>query len=416
MRTLITYWIAVAVAASSFAGVALKAQEPIDAASPPNDASTDIDDPEAPPAPEIKRPLKQVPESPKPENANTESHDEPESAAMAVDARGVRAYSPETHARALSLAFRESASKTLPAVVTVFSRTKRPEDSTSVLDILSGGSDNPDSVGSGVIVSPDGWILTNHHVIADSSRVEVRLPDGRRFVAEDQKSDPPSDVALLRINVKGDLKYAELGSSAQMQVGDWVLAIGSPFTLESSVSAGIISGTNRRQQLSPLVGGQFLQTDAAINPGNSGGPLIDLDGKVIGINTAISSRSGGFQGIGFAIPIDRAVWIKRELMKYGKVRRAYAGVRLSDVPYELAQSLELPFGALVSSVTPRYPGDLAGLKSGDVVVEFDGQAVRSKDDFQELIQQSPVGDALRLKIIRAGEPLELSIELVERPQ
>ncbi len=324
---------------------------------------------------------------------------------------------PENHARALSRAFRESAEKALPSVVTILSRAKRADEQTSVLDII-GGSDEQlfDSVGSGVIISAEGLILTNHHVIADASRLEVRLPDGRQFLATDTMSDPNSDVAIVRITSEDELPVAELGKSADLAVGDWVLAIGSPFTLEASVSAGIISGTNRRRQLSRTVTGQFLQTDAAINPGNSGGPLIDLDGRVVGINTAISTRSGGFQGIGFAIPIDRANWIKKELLEYGKVRRGFAGVRTSDVPYEVAKSLNLSrtSGALISSVVPDYPADKAGLKSGDIIIEFEGQMVDSKENFQELVQQSPIGEPLQLKVLRGGQEVELTIELEER--
>lgn len=326
---------------------------------------------------------------------------------------------PENHARALSQAFRDSAQKAMPSVVTILSRSKRPDDQSSILDIIGGRDEELfDSVGSGVIIETDGLILTNHHVIANASRVEVRLPDGRQFTAVKTQSDPNSDVAIVKITSNEPFVAAELGSSDNMAVGDWVLAIGSPFTLEASVSAGIISGTNRRQQLSQLVSGQFLQTDAAINPGNSGGPLIDLDGRVVGINTAISSRTGGFQGIGFAIPIDRARWIKKELTEFGKVRRGFAGVRTSDVPYELAKELELPrrAGAMINSVTPNYPAALAGLKSGDVIVKFVGQPVESKDDFQEIVQQSQINQPLPLVVLRDRERVELIITLVERPQ
>ncbi|MEZ6137654.1 MAG: trypsin-like peptidase domain-containing protein [Pirellulaceae bacterium] len=281
------------------------------------------------------------------------------------------------------------------------------------MDII-GGSDEQqfDSVGSGVIISRDGLILTNHHVIADAARIEVRLLDGRQFSVVETKSDPASDVAVVRIKSDDEFEPAELGSSAELSVGDWVLAIGSPFTLEASVSAGIISGTNRRQQLSRAVSGQFLQTDAAINPGNSGGPLIDLDGRVVGINTAISSRNGGFQGIGFAIPIDRANWIKDDLLEFGSVRRAFAGVRTVNLPYDVAKSLNLPRGGvLINVVTPGYPADRAGLKSGDVIVEFDGTHVESAESFKAMIQQSEIGQPLPMRVIRSGESLELTIEL-----
>jgi serine protease Do len=341
--------------------------------------------------------------------------DEPkddEPAALPVEVKA------ESHARALSKAFRESAEKALPSVVTLLGRSAR-EGENPVLGIV-GGTDmqNFDSVGSGVIISADGLILTNHHVIADTTRVEVRLLDGRQFTADETKSDPKSDLAIVKITSDEPFTPAELGNAADLAVGDWVLAIGSPFTLEASVSAGIISGTNRWQQLSPLVSGQFLQTDAAINPGNSGGPLIDLDGRVVGINTAISSRNGGFQGIGFAIPINRASWIKDELLKFGKVRRGFAGVRTSNLPYEVAKSLGLPRsgGIMINAVTPGYPADKAGLKSGDIVVEFQQHAISSAEYFQVIIQQSPIGEPLELRVLRNGEKMVLTIELEERIQ
>lgn len=324
------------------------------------------------------------------------------------------------HARALSSAFRDSAQTALPSVVTVFSQSKRSKEANNpVLNIIGGEKEQKfDSVGSGVIIQSDGLILTNHHVVADAAVIEVRLQDGRQFKAEAPKSDLQSDVAILKIDVREELPAAQIGNSKELYVGDWVLAIGSPFMIEASVSAGIISGTGRYQQLSRDVQGQFLQTDAAINPGNSGGPLIDLDGRVIGINTAISSRSGGFEGIGFAIPIDRAMWIKNELIEYSQVRRGFAGVSIGSVPYELAKRLDLPAGAgaLVNRVTPARPADKAGLERGDVIIDFAGGRVQSNSGFAELVQQSPIGEPLSMTIIRDEKRMELTMELVEKPQ
>lgn len=322
------------------------------------------------------------------------------------------------HARALSRAFRDSAQRALPSVVTIFSRTKQPNAESSVTDIIGGEDEQRfDNIGSGVIITSDGLILTNHHVIKDSSLIEVRLSDGRQFRANETKSDAKSDVAIVQLQVDEPLPAAQIGRSDELYVGDWVLAIGSPFTLESSVSAGIISGTGRMQQLSRMVSGQFLQTDAAINPGNSGGPLVDLEGRVVGINTAISSRTGGFEGIGFAIPIDRAMWIKRELTNYGKVRRGFVGVGTNNVPYAIAKELDLPrnAGAIVHRITPAYPGDKAGLKFDDVIVELAGGRVTSAAGFAEIVQQSPIGEPLKMVVIRDGERIELTIELVEHP-
>lgn len=320
-------------------------------------------------------------------------------------------------ARSLSRAFQRASEIGLPSVVKILSKTKSADEESSVLDII-GGDDAQvfDSVGSGVIVSADGLILTNHHVVRDATRIEVRLHDGREFEVVDIKSDPNSDVAIIKIAVDEALPAAVLADSDDIYVGEWVIAIGSPFMLDASVSAGIISSVGRRRRLSRSVEGVFLQTDAAINPGNSGGPLLDLEGRVVGINTAISSRNGGFQGIGFAIPISRASWIKGELLEFGKVRRARIGVGTSDVPYSVAKQLNLPrsSGALVNSVVPYAPAALAGLKTGDIVLSFDGQIVESAAQFADTVQQSPIGQPLPIKILRNGEQLELSVTLVER--
>lgn len=321
-------------------------------------------------------------------------------------------------ARQLSQAFRIAAEKSLPSVVTIYSRQTQEEDS-SILNIIGGSDDQIyDSVGSGFVVSADGWILTNQHVIENAARIEVRLSDGRRFFSDETLADVSSDVALVKIESKGELKPLEIGDSNALSVGDWVIAIGSPFTLESSVSAGIVSGTNRRQQFTSQLSGQFIQTDAAINPGNSGGPLVDLDGRVVGVNTVISSRTGGFQGVGFAIPISRAMWIKSELQNYGRVRRAMAGIRVSTVSYEVAQELELPdrAGVLVNSVVPGRPGAVAGVLAGDLIVELAGQSVSSDAEFAELVQQSPIGEPLSIGIYRDGNRLDFSIQLEEKPQ
>lgn len=320
------------------------------------------------------------------------------------------------NAKSLSLAFRAAAEKALPSVVTVLAKSGGGNEESSVLDII-GGEDEQifDSVGSGVILESDGLVLTNHHVVADASRIEVRLSDGRQLRVEESMSDPRSDVAILRIPGES-YPAAELGLDSELYVGDWVLAIGSPFTLEASVSAGIVSGTRRRQRLSRIVVGQFVQTDAAVNPGNSGGPLVDLEGRVVGINTAISSRTGGWQGIGFAIPIARAVWIKNELLTHGKVRRGFAGVRMDNVPFAVARQLDLPGpgGALVNAVTPGYPAEKSGLKPGDVVIEFGQQRIETAADFAAMVEQSPVGEPVPMTIIRGGERQVLTIQLEER--
>ena len=331
------------------------------------------------------------------------------SAARADD--GLKVAPGVTAARQLSNAFREAAEKTLPAVVTVLGREENKDQ--PMLNIIGGPDEQVySSVGSGVIISEDGLILTNHHVVANMQQLDVRLPDGRQFVAEDIKSDVGSDLAILRIKSDTPFPAATLGDSDQLHVGDWVLAIGSPFNLESSVSAGIVSRTERLRQISREVNGRFLQTDAAINPGNSGGPLLDLDGQVIGINTAISSRSGSFQGVGFAIPITRAKWIRKELEEFGKVRRAKFGVNAVAVQSEEAERYKLArgIGVMVTSLVFNRAGQKAGLLAGDIILSLAGEQITASN-FSEIVQQSPIGEPLKMSIIRGEERLELTVEL-----
>jgi serine protease Do len=314
-------------------------------------------------------------------------------------------------ARDLSAAFRTAAARMIPCVVTIKARTRQSGNS-GVADIV--GAENFDSVGSGVILAKEGLILTNHHVIEKAVHIEVRLHDGRQFEASDPRSDARSDLAVLKIDVGEDLPVAELGDPNELSVGDWVLAIGSPFNLEATVSAGIISA--KHSKLDGLVSGRILQTDAAINPGNSGGPLIDLDGRVVGINTAISTTTGSFQGIGFAIPVNRAVWVKNELLERNRVRRGVLGVSTQNLPYDIARQLNLPLqgGAYVTSTVRGRPGERAGLLAGDIIVELDGQRVVSGADLASVVEESPIGRPIDLTILRAGERMKLSVVLDAR--
>jgi len=316
-------------------------------------------------------------------------------------------------ARELSRAFRFAAARAVPSVVTVKVRT-RDAEAEGVIDIVGGNDASFDGLGSGVIIEAGGLILTNHHVVKDAKHIEVMLNDGRLFKARDVKADPPSDLAILRIDAQDSLPVAPIGNARELNVGDWVLAIGSPFSLESTVSAGIISSKNR--PMAELVSGRVLQTDAAVNPGNSGGPLIDLDGQVIGINTAISSSSGSFQGIGFAIPIHRAIWVKNELLAHGRVRHARMGAQLGSIPLDVAKQLDLPArgGAYIITTVPDRPADKAGLKPGDIVVSFDHQGVTSQAELAELIAISPIDQALEVEVMRSGQKQSLKITLEAR--
>jgi serine protease Do len=269
-------------------------------------------------------------------------------------------------------------------------------------------------VGSGVIIDSEGVILTNNHVVKGRNEITVRLHDGREFKAVEVKSDPNTDLAVVRIEGAEDLQAAKLGDSDQIEIGDWVLALGHPFGLEGTVTSGIVSAKGRGIGLPARA--DFLQTDAAINPGNSGGPLVSLDGEVIGINTAISSRSGGNQGVGFAIPSNLAKWVSRQLIEEGTVRRAQLGVVIQPLGHELAEQfgLEPNGGVLVAEVMPDTPAAKAGLKPGDVIVEYDGQAVASPRELQAVVERSEPGAKQSLAILRDGD--EKSLRVVPREQ
>jgi serine protease Do len=255
-------------------------------------------------------------------------------------------------------------------------------------------------VGSGVIVTEDGYLLTNNHVVDGADEVKVALPDGREFTAKVVGKDPKSDVAVVKIDAKG-LPFLQMADSDQIEVGDLVLAIGNPFGIGQTVTSGIVSATGRATL--GLDYEDFIQTDAAINPGNSGGALVDTEGRLIGINTAILSRSGGNQGIGFAIPTNLAREVMESLVKDGKVTRGYLGVAIQDVTPALAKEFKLKEtgGALIADVVPNGPADKAGLQSGDVVMEFDGK-VRDSRHLKLQVACTKPGESVPVKVLREG--------------
>ncbi len=279
-----------------------------------------------------------------------------------------------------------------------------------------GGDDRFDSqsLGSGFIVSRDGYVMTNNHVIKDAKEVIVRLSDRRELVAQVVGSDERSDLALLKIEAK-DLPVVEIGKSGELKVGEWVLAIGSPFGFDHSVTAGIVSAIGRNLPRENYV--PFIQTDVAINPGNSGGPLFDLDGRVVGINSQIYSRTGGFMGLSFAIPIDMAMNIVDQLKASGHVIRGWLGVLIQDVTRELAESFRMdkPKGALVAKVLPDSPAEKSGFQLGDVIVEFNGHEVTTSSSLPPLVGITPVGKKAPVKVIRNGKLVNLSVEIGELP-
>ena len=264
--------------------------------------------------------------------------------------------------------------------------------------------------GSGFIVSADGIILTNAHVVRDAREVMVKLTDRREFLAKVLGADPKTDVAVLKIEAK-NLPTVILGKTSDLKVGEWVLAIGSPFGFENTVTAGVVSAKGRSLPDDSAV--PFIQTDVAVNPGNSGGPLFNTRGEVVGINAQIYSRTGGYQGLSFAIPVDLALKIKDQIVAHGKVEHARLGVVVQEVNQALADSFKLdrPEGALVSSVEKGGPADKAGLLPGDVIRKVDGRAVVSSGDLPAVIGLAAPGDKLQLEIWRKGATLQIGARL-----
>jgi serine protease Do len=265
-------------------------------------------------------------------------------------------------------------------------------------------------IGSGFIVSADGYVLTNAHVVADASEVSVKLTDRREFVAKVIGVDKRSDVALIKIAATG-LPTVRFGDSSRLRPGQWVIAIGSPFGFANSVTAGVVSATARPLDQNAV---PFIQTDAAVNPGNSGGPLFNVDGEVIGINAQIYSRTGGYMGMSFAIPIDLALNVKNQLLTKGKVSRSRIGVAIQEVDQKLATTFGLgtPHGALISAVEPQSPSERAGLKPGDVITSVNGHNIGESFDLPIIISEIPPGSEAHLGIWRDHKNSEMDVKTV----
>ncbi|MCS8036088.1 serine protease MucD [Pseudomonas aeruginosa] len=270
------------------------------------------------------------------------------------------------------------------------------------------------SLGSGFIISNDGYILTNNHVVADADEILVRLSDRSEHKAKLIGADPRSDVAVLKIEAK-NLPTLKLGDSNKLKVGEWVLAIGSPFGFDHSVTAGIVSAKGRSLPNESYV--PFIQTDVAINPGNSGGPLLNLEGEVVGINSQIFTRSGGFMGLSFAIPIDVALNVADQLKKAGKVSRGWLGVVIQEVNKDLAESfgLDKPSGALVAQLVEDGPAAKGGLQVGDVILSLNGQSINESADLPHLVGNMKPGDKINLDVIRNGQRKSLSMAVGSLP-
>ncbi len=271
------------------------------------------------------------------------------------------------------------------------------------------------SMGSGFIVSADGYVLTNNHVVEGADEIIVRLNDRRELPAILVGTDPRSDMAVLKIENGEDLPVVKTGRSKDLRVGEWVFAIGSPFGFDYTVTAGIVSALGRSLPSENYV--PFIQTDVAINPGNSGGPLFNLDGEVIGINSQIYTRSGGFMGVSFAIPIDDAMSVFRQLRDKGVVSRGWLGVLIQEVNRDLAESfgLKRPRGALIAEVMDGSPAEEGGLQSGDIVLEYDGDDIQLSSDLPPMVGRTPVGETARLIVLRGGKEIALDVEIGELP-
>ncbi len=325
--------------------------------------------------------------------------------------------SPDVSLRSLSDQFVKAAEKIKMSVVSV--STTREVIMIDPLDYLFGSRGNrpaerqevPRGTGSGILLE-DGYVLTNNHVIEGADTIYIKFADGRKAKAKVVGTDPPTDVAIVKVTGIDRLTPAQLGDSDAMRVGDWVLAVGNPFGLEQTVTAGIISAKGR-PDINPQGIGELLQTDAAINPGNSGGPLVDVDGKVIGINSAILSGTGGYQGIGFAIPINLARDIMQSLIKDGKVTRGYLGVHVQELTPDLADLLGVKdvAGVIVAFVEANSPVEKAGLQAKDIIIRYNGKPVESARHFAMLIKTAHVGQNVELVVLREGVEKTLQTQI-----
>lgn len=357
---------------------------------------------------------------------------ESQSSAVAQDARGAGVAVNQQNlstAQDLSSAFRNVAESLRESVVSISTKQiqrtrgrRLPPGFPPQFEDLFGvpgkpGEERESGMGSGVIVRNDGYILTNNHVIENADELVVELSDGRKVAGTLVGADPQTDLAVVKIDSPG-LRAARLGSSDEIQVGDWVLAIGSPFGLDQTVTAGIISGKNRVQRI--IADGEgfedFLQTDAAINPGNSGGPLVNLRGELVGINTAILSRSGASAGIGFAIPVSLAKPVLQSIIETGEVHRGFLGAQVVDVTPNAVEDYKLKVnsGALIGGLLEDQPAAKAGLQPGDVVVQLDGRPCTGGTQLRNYVASRRPGEVVKMVVNRNGQVMNINVNLEER--
>lgn len=268
-------------------------------------------------------------------------------------------------------------------------------------------------LGTGMIMDAQGHILTNYHVAGGANKIEVLLANGKKYPARLIGSDPKTDLAVIRINATDSLPYVTFGDSDKMEVGEWVVAIGHPRGLDQTVTQGIVSAKHRMGILDPSSYQDFIQTDAAINPGNSGGPLLNLQGEVIGVNAVILSESGGYEGIGFAIPSNIALHVAKTLITHGKVERGWLGITIQDVPSERAKTagVQTGRGAMIDSVVKGGPADKAGMKKGDIVTSFEGRQIPDAGTLRNQIANMTVGSVAKMSVLRGGKKQDLSVKV-----
>jgi serine protease Do len=357
-------------------------------------------------------------------NAHSEISTVQTASAKAAPAPTVTAPSPMDWQNAIA----EVAQKTIPAVVHI-NVTQRREISNPMLPFnndpffhffFNGPNQMPRKfkeelrgLGTGMIMDAQGHILTNNHVVAGATEINVLLADGKSYPAKVVGTDPKTDLAVIKISADEKLPTVTFGDSDKIAVGDWVVAIGHPRGLDETVTQGIISAKHRSGVLNPTSYQDYLQTDAAINPGNSGGPLLNLNGQVIGVNAAIATESGGFEGIGFAIPSNMAVHVAQALIENGKVSRGWLGVSIGDPTPDQMKSLHLQNnkGALVTDVVPDSPAQKAGLKKDDLVVQYQGQPVADSATLQSRVADTAIGKEAHLVVMREGKPVDVTVKI-----
>src|SRR3990172_5332851 len=334
---------------------------------------------------------------------------------------------PDGIGRSSGTGLNMAAKKAMPAVVNIFTSTVIKTPANPFMDdprfrffFGDPGDDEPQSsssLGSGVIVSPDGYILTNHHVVEAADQIEVALADGRKAKAHVIGSDPETDLAVIKIELPGNLPAITFGHPEQAQVGDMVLAIGNPFGVGQTVTMGIISAL-KRDHLGLSTFENFIQTDAAINPGNSGGALVDINGSLIGINSAIYSPNGGSLGIGFAIPATTAKNTMEQIIRHGSVTRGWIGAAVQELTPDLAESFKLGDikGVLITEIIRNSPAEKAGVRRGDILIAIDDQAIESWGTMQETVASLPPGKVVQIKLMRDGAAMSLKLTIGKRPK